>query len=298
MLAIAGVFLVRLAWEYARDLAGVRFELDAIHIVAATALWLISYVFLVRLWAGSMVWWGARVALSAALRVFAAANLARYIPGGVWQFASLAAMAASNGLSVVAVASAAVFQQIVLASIGLVLGLIFAPVTRLGDSWRLPLPALIAAVIAGLTALVFVLPPLTRRIDSWVSRRRKMNITLPHVGRRDVATYVGLSGLGWIGYASAFVLFAHGTLDPVPMSSVVLGASFVLSYVVGILAVFAPGGLIVREAALVALLGPAFGGEQALALALASRLWLTVIDAALSLVMLVRSSPSAGSRLP
>jgi uncharacterized membrane protein YbhN (UPF0104 family) len=298
LLVVAGVFLVRLAREYARDLSDVRFEIEAMSIVAASALWLISYAFLVRLWAGSMAWWGAHVGLPAALRVFAAANLARYIPGGVWQFASLAAMAAANGLSVVAVASAAVFQQIVLASIGLILGISFAPVTRLGASWHVPLPVLLAGLAAGVAALVLVLPPMTRKIDAWLSRRRKVAITLPRVRRRDVAVYVILSGVGWVGYAIAFVVFTHAVLDPVPLNPLVLGASFVVSYVVGILAVFAPGGLVVREAALVALLAPALGGEQALALAVASRLWLTVIDAVLSLLMLSRSSPSADTRLP
>jgi hypothetical protein len=207
-------------------------------------------------------------------------------------------MSASTGLPVVAVASAAVFQQIVLASTGLVLGLSLAPASRLGASWSLPIPVLVLMLVLAVIALVLLLPALTRRIDRWLSRRRKMAITLPRVRRRDIAAYVVLTTVGWIGYAVAFVLFAHAVLDPVPLRSTVLGASFVLSYVAGILAVFAPGGLVVREAALVALVGPALGGEPALALAIASRLWLTIIDAALSAVMLVRASDSADTRLP
>ena len=245
-----------------------------------------------------MTWWGATVGLPAALRVFAAANLARYIPGGVWQFASLAAMSASNGLSILAVVSAAVFQQIVLASVGLVLGLAFAPVARLGPSWSLPLPALLSVVLVAIAGLIALLPTATRAIDGWLSRRRNMALSLPRVRRRDVATYVGLTTLGWIGYALAFVLFTHGVLDPVPLDPLLLAASFILSYVSGILAVFAPGGLVVREAALVALLAPGLGGEQALALALASRLWLTLVDAALSGFMLLGPPRSADTRLP
>ncbi len=275
-----------------------RFDIDPLGIAVASGIWVLSYAFLVRLWAGSMTWWGAQVRLGPALRVFAAANLARYIPGVVWQFASLAAMSASSGLSVVSVASAAVFQQIVLTGVGLVLGVSFAPVTRLGATWNMPLPLVLALVLSAVAALVLLLPPVTRRIDAWLSRRGSLSITLPRVRRRDIAVYVVLSGAGWVGYAIAFVVFAHALLDPVPLSSVVLGASFVLSYVAGILAVFAPSGLVVREAALVALVAPALGGEQALALAIASRLWLTIIDAALSAILLVRASDSADSRLP
>ena len=298
LLAVAGVFLVRLTREYARGLSDVRFDIDVAMIVAASVLWLGSYTFLVGLWARSMAWWGVAVRLGPALRVFAAANLARYIPGGVWQIASLTAMSASSGLPIVAVASAAVFQQIVLAGVGLILGLSFAPATRLGDTWQVSLPVVLAATVAGVVGLVLLLPPATRRFDAWLSRRGKIAFTLPTVRRRDVASYVFLTAAGWVGYAIAFVLFARAMLDPLPVHPVVLGASFVLSYVAGILAVFAPSGLIVREAALVALLAPAVGGEQALALSIASRLWLTIIDAGVSLAMLVRPSPSAGSRLP
>ena len=298
LLIVAGVFLVRLAKDYAGGLSDARFALDAAHLVGATALWLASYVFLVRLWAGSMAWWGARVGLPAALRVFAAANLARYIPGGVWQFASLAAMSASSGLSIVAVVSAAVFQQIVLAGVGLVLGLAFAPVTRLGASWNVPLPTVMPVVVVSIAGLILLLPTATRAIDAWLSRRRNMALSLPRVRRSDIAIYVGLTSLGWTGYAVAFVLFAHGVLDPMPLDPLMLGASFILSYVAGILAVFAPGGLVVREAALVALIAPGLGGEQALALAVASRLWLTLVDAALSGFMLLGTPRSADTRLP
>jgi len=205
---------------------------------------------------------------------------------------------ASSGLPVVAVASAAVFQQIVLASTGLILGLALAPASRLGASWTMPVPVLLVILGLAVVALVLLLPPLTRRIDRWLSSRRKMAITLPRVSRPEIAAYVVLSTLGWVGYAMAFVLFAHAVLDPVPLSAIVLGASFILSYVAGILAVFAPGGLIVREAALVALVAPALGGEPALALAIASRLWLTLIDAGLSAFMLVRAPRSVDTRLP
>ena len=298
LLAVAGVFLVRLTREYARGLSDVKFDIDVGMIMAASLLWLGSYTFLVGLWARSMAWWGTTVRLVPALRVFAAANLARYIPGGVWQIASLSAMSASSGLPIVAVASAAVFQQIVLAGVGLILGLSFAPATRLGESWQVSPPLVLAATVAAVAGLVLLLPPATRKVDAWLSRRGRIAFTLPTVRRRDVASYVVLTAAGWVGYAIAFVLFAHAMLDPVPVHPVVLGASFVLSYVAGILAVFAPSGLIVREAALVALLAPALGGEQALALSIASRLWLTLVDAGVSLAMLVRPSPSADSRLP
>jgi hypothetical protein len=70
--------------------------------------------------------------------------------------------------------------------------------------------------------------------------------------------------------------------------------TFVGSYVAGLVAVFAPGGIIVREAALVAVLSPAIGGETALLLAVASRLWLVALELVTALVVLLwpQRSPS------
>jgi len=53
---------------------------------------------------------------------------------------------------------------------------------------------------------------------------------------------------------------------------------FLAIYVVGLVVVFAPSGLVVREAALVAALAPAMGEGPALVLAIASRVWLLIVE--------------------
>ena len=54
---------------------------------------------------------------------------------------------------------------------------------------------------------------------------------------------------------------------------------------VGLLAVLAPGGLVVREGALVVLLTPSIGAQPALLVALAARLWQVVLEVMLALVV-------------
>jgi hypothetical protein len=89
-----------------------------------------------------------------------------------------------------------------------------------------------------------------------------------------------------VGYATAFWLFGRALLGDGAPGPVVAGSAFVASYVAGIIAVFAPGGLVVREAALVAALGSRLGAPHALLLAIASRLWLTVLELIATLVAL------------
>jgi len=59
------------------------------------------------------------------------------------------------------------------------------------------------------------------------------------------------------------------------------------AYVAGLLVVFAPSGLVVREAAIVAGLSPLIGGGRALTLALGSRLWLVALEVATALGVLL-----------
>lgn len=55
----------------------------------------------------------------------------------------------------------------------------------------------------------------------------------------------------------------------------------------------APGGLGVREAALTAALTPAIGGEKALVMALASRLWLLAVEVVTAVLVLLFVRPSS-----
>src|ERR1700747_3874773 len=93
----------------------------------ASPLWYCSFVFLVALWTRSLEWWQQRLGGVAGLRMFVRSNLARYIPGAVWQFAGLAALAVVQGVSPLAVTGAVLLQQLVLLATGIVLSIALAP---------------------------------------------------------------------------------------------------------------------------------------------------------------------------
>jgi len=63
-------------------------------------------------------------------------------------------------------------------------------------------------------------------------------------------------------------------------------AAYTGSYVAGVIAVFAPAGLLVREVALVQALTPVVGGADAVILAVASRVWLTLLELVAGAVVL------------
>jgi hypothetical protein len=57
--------------------------------------------------------------------------------------------------------------------------------------------------------------------------------------------------------------------------------------VAGIIAVFAPAGLAVREAAMVAMLTPVVDARTALVLAIGSRLWMIALEIVTAMVIVV-----------
>ena len=59
------------------------------------------------------------------------------------------------------------------------------------------------------------------------------------------------------------------------------------SYVAGIIAVFAPAGIAVREAAMVAMLAPVIDARPALVLAIGSRLWMIALEILTAVVVVV-----------
>jgi uncharacterized membrane protein YbhN (UPF0104 family) len=77
--------------------------------------------------------------------------------------------------------------------------------------------------------------------------------------------------------------------------------TFAAGWIVGLVAIYAPGGIGVREAILVAILGPRIGSAEALVIAAASRAVFTLSDlipAALSVPLLRRHPHRAAEPAP
>jgi uncharacterized membrane protein YbhN (UPF0104 family) len=83
--------------------------------------------------------------------------------------------------------------------------------------------------------------------------------------------------LAWIGYGVALWLLARG-LTNVELSLRMATGAFAGSYVIGFLALVAPAGLGVREGVFILMLDRVVGTPAAVALAVASRLLLTVAE--------------------
>lgn len=278
IIAGAILFLFVTAREHAGTFSSWNTPLRWPTLAIASALVVAAFLFMVATWALSLRWWHSSLPFLGALRVWSLSNLARFIPGAIWQFAGLAALAADEGISPVAATGAVLLQQLVLLATGLVVAVTLAP------AWAAPvtggLSPLGAAAVAmvGLVALSLFIPLATPAIARLLSRLVRREVRLPAMTLRSFAAYVAALVAPWLAYAIAFWMFCLAVLGPSAPPLDVAGGAFVAGYVAGIIAVFAPAGIAVREAALVALLTPALDVRSALVVAIGSRLWMIILE--------------------
>ena len=219
-------------------------------------------------------------------RLWSISNFGRYVPGKVWGIGAMAAMAQQAGVQGVAAAGSAVLSTIVNISTGILVALVagWRAFDRLsqGRTW-LGL-ALLGAAVVGLALMPMLLP---RMLDV-VRRVTGRSVSVTSIPPRAVYTALAGNLLSWLMYGAAFQVFVLGVLGDAPGSFADYVTAYAWPYILGYLAVFAPGGLGVREGALaVALVALNIATpEEAFFVSVTSRLWLTVLELLPGLIFL------------
>lgn len=212
----------------------------------------------------------ARIDPGPATLVWLRAAAAKYLPGGIWHPLSAIGRLEGRGADLGAAALVLVTDLTAMLVAALVVG-------------AMAIPALITAaggtslwLLLAVPALLLVHPRVfgiaLRVLERATGRSIDRTPLPPSVALRAVA----LHGVGWVlgGVSLFLVLRALGA--PAPVSLSIPAAP--LAWAVGFLFVPAPGGLGVREGALVALLGTSVSAEAALGAALISRAMFIVKD--------------------
>jgi hypothetical protein len=117
-------------------------------------------------------------------------------------------------------------------------------------------------------------------------------LTVAAIPARAIVIAAVGTAVAWILYGVAFRLFVVAVMGDAAGTTASYVAVYTGSYLVGYLVLFAPGGVGFREASLV-LLMPSFGlasTAEATLLAVASRLWLTVLEVLPGLTLLALGS--------
>lgn len=254
-------------------------------LVAAVVIVWSAYALLVAAWRGVVVSMHQRLGYWEAARICMVSNLGKYIPGKVWAIAGNAMLAQQAGVDApAAVAGALVLQALALAS-GVALVAVLGPAAlRSAGTWYIG-----AAVILGLASVAGVALLTSQRaltaLRRWWPPQLPMITPIPG---RIMAVAFAANVLAWGGYGLAFLCLMRGLIADVSLGWARATTVFTISYLVGLIAVFAPAGVGPRESVFYLLLAGSLGPKLALALALATRVLLTVTELGSAVPFFVR----------
>ncbi len=264
-----------------------RWELIIASLIVTWAM----YGVLIVGWRAVLEGWREWLRIVDAARIWTISSLGGYIPGKVWSIAGMAIMAQERGVSGAAATGSAVIMQLVSLATGSVLALALIGTDVLnravGSDWG-SIGAMALAALALIGAIALTSPSLTRRLGFVLGRPDALRPVEP--GALAAALVTNL--VAWAGYGIALQLLVLGTMNGVELSWSLATGAFAASYVLGYVFIFLPGGIGVREAALVVLLTGPIGVVPATAIAVASRLVLVVnqVGAALPFLLFRRRS--------
>jgi uncharacterized membrane protein YbhN (UPF0104 family) len=210
-------------------------------------------------------------------------QLAKYIPGSVWVFGAQAHLIRKLQIpGRAAVTTGLVFLYVNVTS-ATVLGLAVIPILWPQFGLRgVPL------VVIGITGLILLSPiPMKHLIRLLSSSETTVDVRL----RKQIKVVAGIF-IVWILYGFSIKILSDSISSGSNITLLYATCAYAIAYAFGVLAVFSPAGIGVREGVLIYALTPELGLETSLSIALITRLLHTSSDFLLATFWFLKSRDS------
>ncbi|MFV1987277.1 MAG: lysylphosphatidylglycerol synthase domain-containing protein [Gemmatimonadota bacterium] len=265
-------------WESWQDLrveaAGFDWRVRPWLLAGATAAAVAALLLTGRLWALLFHQAGGRVSTREAVGAWLGSNLGRYLPGKIWQLTGIAVYLRARGDSGAAGFGTSLALQAVILVTGTGVGVALAG-RAAGDALD---PRLSLAL--GVVLLATLHPRVIDRVIGLGARLLREPAPGGRLSGKTLAQ-AGAAGIViWMLYGIGFWCLVHGLVPGSSLPPLAAAGIFAIAYVAGYVVLIAPGGLVVREGAMAALLVAATGIPlgAAAAVAAAARVWTTVAE--------------------
>jgi uncharacterized membrane protein YbhN (UPF0104 family) len=278
MIAIAiFVFLGKMVWDNWNQVKDASFTFEVFPLILSTLIFAFSYF--IQVWAWTMITWKLGIALPIweTVESWFYSQLGKYLPGKIWLFLGRIYSYKARGKSKKSISVALYFEMVTVLMAG---GLIFlASLIFFGEiwefySWRQPG----WLILLSLLGLVFLHPSVLQKILNWVLvplNREPVSLSISYL---DVLSILFICIVAWLVGGLGFYLFVDSIYPVAPQYILFLTGALAISSTLGLIAIFAPGGLGVREGALVYLLSFMMATPVAVIISILTRLWMTLIE--------------------
>ncbi len=257
-----------------QELTRYPWRLAWLPLLASWAVLAVQIVLVGSVWQQTLRLTGGELSWHSGVAIWLQAQLARYIPGGVWEYAGRYALSSASGVNRRALGLSVGVEMALQAASGAVF-LVAALLLRSDDAtgdFLLPALGLVAAC-----ALLLMPPVFSRLVNAGLHLLRRPSLTL----RLTYSDLVKLFVLALLGHALnglGFVLFLSGLIELPRVAVPLVLAGFIGAWLIGYLAVFVPTGMGVREGALALLLQGVLPAAPLGAAALGYRVFVALRD--------------------
>ncbi|MFH2036082.1 MAG: lysylphosphatidylglycerol synthase transmembrane domain-containing protein [Candidatus Zixiibacteriota bacterium] len=263
-------------------------KLQPILLIMSIFLHLFTFILFSKVWCILMSALGHDVKLIHAFKISYIANLGRYIPGKIWPVFGMVYLAKQLGIreekSVTSWALAMIFSLPSAFLTSAVCILISPEILSNELQGHLGLWFyLFLSIIFIISISLILLPNQTLSLFNWflkLLKRPPINFKM----KITTALLVYFSySICWLSYGFSFWLFISSITSGANIPVFPAIASFVLAYQIGYLAIFAPGGVGIRELVLTVILAPYLGPISS-GVAVAARVWNIIIEVTSALI--------------
>jgi hypothetical protein len=205
-----------------------------------------------------------------AYSIYGQAQIAKYLPGNVFQYLGRVALARRHDLPLEPVVLTTGLEMLLAVAVAAIFGCLGIVSERpdeledlLSQTRDLAFPATVIAAVGILAAILVAAAP---RVRAWLRAR------LVYIGFRTLSVTMAVYAVVFLIYGvSMVVLFRSAWGLPAPLGVWELSWRFALAWVLGFVVPGAPGGVGIREAALLTLFQRQMGLQTALDLAILLR---------------------------
>jgi uncharacterized membrane protein YbhN (UPF0104 family) len=271
------IFLGKMVWANWKQVKETPFTLRPFPLILSTIIFIFSYF--IQIWAWYLITLKLKIALSPSetLKSWFYSQLGKYLPGKIWLLLSRFHFYESKGQSK-RVVSVAIYLEVVTMIVAA--GLIFLAALILFEE--------MASIYAGKTfwwiLLPFILaficlhPRLLQKILNWTLIQFKREPVSLSISYFDILWILLVCIISWVIGGVGFYLFVASVFPVAPQYILFLTGALAISSILGLIAIFAPSGLGVREGALAYLLSFIVATPVAVVISILTRIWMTLIE--------------------
>jgi uncharacterized membrane protein YbhN (UPF0104 family) len=216
----------------------------------------------------------APILFSQSIWMIATTQVGKYLPGKVWYIVGRVYVGKQAQIDGKKLTLSMVIETCLVYVTG---GIVFSLTTLIAGNYSLTW--LIISILLTIAAIIIIHPKILGSISNFLLRilkRPTINLTLTYRQLFQISLY--FFGI-WIAQIAGFY-FLIQAIYPIPLRSLFnLSSAYSLAWISGSLAVFAPGGLGVREGMMALLLSSVLPAPLPIAISFISRVWITIFEA-------------------